>query len=125
MRDHEAAIEACVFRQKRWQARDAAVDQHGNAPLGNRAHFGNRQRNAVRGQGHRLGVEVAAREHGAIIGKHQRVVGDRIGLAQQHDGAVAQLVQAGAHHLRLAAQAIGVLHAVIAIEVRQANSAAF
>jgi hypothetical protein len=54
------------------------------------------------------------RDHRAVFGEHQRVVGHRIGLAQQHQRGMAQLVQAGAHHLRLAAQAVRVLHAVVA-----------
>jgi hypothetical protein len=37
---------------------------------------------------------------------------------------MAQLVEAGAHHLRLAAQAVGVLHAVVAFQVRAADRAA-
>ena len=56
--------------------------------------------------------------------QHQRVVGDGIGLAQQHPCRMTELVQAGAHHLRLAAQAVRVLHAVVALEVAQADPAA-
>jgi hypothetical protein len=59
-----------------------------------------------------------------LIGKHQRVVGHGIGFAHQHLRGVAHLVQAGAHHLRLAAQAVRVLHAVVALEVRAADLAA-
>ena len=69
-------------------------------------------------------MEVAAREHGLVFGKHQRVVGDGIGLNEQHAGCVAQLVQASAHHLRLAAQAIRVLHPVVPMQVRVADLAA-
>jgi hypothetical protein len=35
------------------------------------------------------------------------------------------LVEAGAHHLRLAAQAVRVLHAVVVFQVRAADGAAF
>ena len=76
-------------------------------------------------QRHRLGVEVAAGDHRAVFGEHQRVVGHRVGLAHQHQRGVAQLVQAGAHDLRLAAQAVRVLHAVVALEVGAADRAAF
>ena len=69
-------------------------------------------------------MEITAREHGTVLGKHQRVIGDGIGLAQQNSGRVPQLIKAGADHLGLAAQAIRVLHAVIAIQVRQAYRAA-
>jgi hypothetical protein len=97
--------------------------------LGDGAHFGNCQRAGISRQRHWLGVEVAAREHhatavnmwatrrpvgGAALREHQGVVGHRVGLAHQHQRGVAQRVQAGAHHLGLAAQAIGVLHAVVA-----------
>jgi hypothetical protein len=106
-----------VGRQEGRQARDVAVDQHGDAALGDGAHLGDGQAIASAGQRHRLGVEVAAADHGAVVGKDQRVVGHGIGLAQQHQRGVAQLVQAGAHHLRLAAQAVRVLHAVVAVGV--------
>ena len=39
-------------------------------------------------------------------------------------GGLAQHVEHGAHHLRLAAQAVGVLHAVVADEMRGADGAA-
>ena len=42
--------------------------------------------------------------------EHQRIVGDAIGLAQQHRARRLHLVEAGAHDLRLAAQRIRVLH---------------
>jgi hypothetical protein len=51
------------------------------------------------------------------FGKHERVVGDRIRLAHQHQRGVTQLIKARAHHLRLAAQRVGVLHAVVTLEV--------
>ena len=60
----------------------------------------------------------------AVAGEDERVVGDRVGLAQQHQRGVAQLVEAGADHLRLAAQAVRVLHAVVALQVRAADLAA-
>jgi hypothetical protein len=58
-----------------------------------------------------------------IVGEDQRVVGHGIGLAHQHQRGMAQLVEAGAHHLRLAAQAVGVLHAVVAFGVCEARIA--
>ena len=42
------------------QARHAGVDQHRDAPLGDRADLGDRERHRVGGERHRLGVEVAA-----------------------------------------------------------------
>ena len=65
-------------------------------------------------------VEVAAGDDLAGIGEHQRIVGHRVGFGQQDLRRVPHLVEAGAHHLRLAAQAVGILHAR-AILVRFAN----
>ena len=63
--------------------------------------------------------------HRAVFAREdQRVVGHRVGLAHQHQRGMAQLVEAGAHHLRLAAQAVRVLHPVVALEVRAADRAA-
>ena len=47
----------------------------------------------------------------SVVGEDQRIVGDAVGLDRQRRGGLAQQVERGAHHLRLAAQAIGVLHA--------------
>ena len=60
--DHEAAVQARVGGEERRQARHAGVDQHRDAPLGDRADLGDRDRHRVGGQRHRLGVEVAARD---------------------------------------------------------------
>ena len=68
-------------------------------------------------------MEVAAGEHFARIGEHERVVGDRVRLGLEKRGGVAQVVEAGSHHLRLAPDRIGVLDPV-AIEVRGADLAA-
>jgi hypothetical protein len=122
VRDHEAAVQARVGRQEGRQARDAGVDQHRDAPLGDGADLGD-------GGGHRIAASAtgsAWKLPPEIIApssaEHQRVVGHRIGLAQQHQRGVAQLVQAGAHHLRLAAQAVRVLHAVVAFEMALADA---
>ena len=49
---------------------------------------------------------------GAIgIGKDQGVVRNAIGLGGERLRGLAEDIERGAHHLRLAAQAIGVLHA--------------
>ena len=73
-------------------------------------------------------MEVAARQRvvwQAIDSrKNQRVVGHAIGLGCQQVGGVVQHVQAGTHDLGLAAQAVGVLHALVATEVRGADGAA-
>ena len=124
--DHEAAVQARLGREERRQARDAGVDQHRDAALGDRADLGDRDRHRVGGERDRLGVEVAARDDaafGAVIAdEDQRVVGHRVGLAHEHERGVAQLVEAGADHLRLAAQAVRILDAVVALQMRASGS---
>ena len=59
-----------------------------------------------------------------VLGEDQRIVGDAVGLVASVARGLAQQVERGAHHLRLAAQAIGVLHALVADEMRGADRAA-
>ena len=59
-----------------------------------------------------------------VVGEDQRIVGDAVGLGLERRGGLAQHVERRAHHLRLAAQAVGVLHALVADEVRGADGAA-
>ena len=59
----------------------------------------------------------------SLAGEDERVVGDGVRLAQQHQRGVAQLVEAGADDLRLAAQAVRVLHAIVALEMTSARIA--
>ena len=111
-------------RQERRQARQRRIDQHGDAPLGQRADLAERQRHDVGGEGDRLGVEVAARQRLAGVGEDQRIVGDAVGLGRQRRRRVAQDVEHGAHDLRLAAQAVGILHALVADQMRGADGGA-
>ena len=55
-------------------------------------------------------MEVAPGDHLVFLGEHQRVIGHRVGLHQQHLRRLAQLRQTRPHHLRLAAQGIRILH---------------
>jgi hypothetical protein len=84
-----------------------AVHHQRDAALGERADFGDRQRDIIRRHRHRFGVEVTAGDDVIFGGKDQRVIGDRVGFGQQHFRRLADLRQAGAHHLRLAAQEYG------------------
>src|SRR5690349_21967223 len=68
-------------------------------------------------------MEVSARQYFSGVGEHERVVGNRVGLDQQRRGDMAHLVEACAHYLRLAAEAVRVLHAM-ALRVRCADRAA-
>ena len=111
-------------RQERRQAGQRRVDQHGDAPLGERADLADRQRDHVGGEGDRLGVEIAAGQRFAGVGEDQRIVGDAVGLGLQRRRGLAQQVEHGAHHLRLAAQAVRVLHALVADQMRRADRAA-
>ena len=122
MRDHEAGVDAAVFHQEGRQLRHVFVHHHRNAALGNRADFGQCQRDVVGRHRHRLGMEIAAGEDFVVIGEHQRVIGNGVGLHRQHGGGLAQLGQCRTHHLRLAAQAVGVLH-LAAFGMRQADFA--
>jgi hypothetical protein len=55
------------------------------------------QRDLVGGEGHRLGVEIAARDDLALSDQHQRVVGDGIGLdLQRPPGLASRSAQAPA-----------------------------
>ena len=68
-------------------------------------------------------MEVAARQHFARVRENQRVVRYGVGFDQQYVGRMAHLVETRAHHLRLAAQAVRVLH-LAAIAVRQIDGRA-
>jgi hypothetical protein len=121
LRDHEARVQPRPWRQEGRQARQGRIDQHGNAPLGQRPDLANRQGHGVGREGDRLGVEVAAGQRLAGIGEDQRIVGDAIGLGLQRRRRLAQQIERRAHDLRLAAQAVGVLHPLVADQVRGAD----
>jgi hypothetical protein len=123
LRDHEAGVQPAFLHQECRQAGEHRVGQQRGAPFGQRADLGNGERDIVGGEGHRLRMEVAAGKHFALR-RHQRVVGDGIGFPPQHHGGMAELIDAGAHHLRLAAQAVRVLHTGIARAVAFADGAA-
>ena len=71
------------------------------------------ERDDIGGEGDGLGVKVAAGQRFVGVGEDQRIVGHAVGLACQRRGGLAQDIERRAHHLRLAAQAIGVLHALV------------
>ena len=121
--DHEARIQPARLHQKRRQAGEGGVGQQGDPPFGDGADFGQGQGQNVGGEGHGFGMEIAAREKLAAL-HQQGVVRHRIGLALQCGTRLVDEVEAGAHHLGLAAQAIGVLHADIALAVAFADCAA-
>ena len=121
LRDHEARAEAWMRRQEGRQAGQGGIDQHGNPPLGQRADLADRERDDVGGEGHRLGVEVAARQRLVRFREDQRIVGDAVGLGRERLRRLAQYIERGAHDLRLAAQTVGILHALVADQMRGAD----
>ena len=123
--DHEAGVEAGIRRQERRQAEvQRGIDEGGDAPLADRADLGQDKRNLVCGKGDRLGVKISARDDLAGLDQYQRIVGDGVGFDRQRAGGLRQQVKRGAGHLRLAAQAIGILHTLIAFQMRVPDIAA-
>ncbi len=80
-----------IGRQERRQVEaERRVDHQRDAALGDGADLGEGQRDLVGGEGHRFGVEVAARDDAALGDQHQRIVGDGVGLdLQRAAGEVA------------------------------------
>src|SRR5262249_36957886 len=107
---HKARVEPAFLDQEGRQAREVLVDQEGDATFRERADFRKGQRQVVGGESNWFGVEVAAGEDVVVRGKHKRIVGDGVGLVNYDLRRLTNLRQAGAHHLGLAAQRIGVLH---------------
>ena len=95
--------------RKARQAAHLGVDQHGGAALRDRADFAQGHGDDVGGEGDRLGVEIAAGDGRVLVREDDRIVGDGAGLDGQRARGVGEQVERGAHHLRLAAEAVGVL----------------
>ena len=124
--DHEAGIHARLRAPGRAAGRDSvasissAMRRSASAPIS-----AMRQRQRVGREGHRLGVEVAARDRPSPSSANTS------GLSVTAFASISSVrpawreqVEAGAHHLRLAAQAVRVLHALVADQVRGADRAA-
>jgi hypothetical protein len=123
VREHEAGVDAAVLDQERGQADIVRIGEERDAPLRERADLGDREGEVVGRERDRLRVEVAAGQHRVVVGEHERVVRHAVGFRHEHRRAVPHRVEARAHDLRLAAQAVGVLHA-LALRVRRADRAA-
>jgi hypothetical protein len=112
LRDHEARVDAAVLDE-----RTAA------APTGSRPSATRCERSAIAPVSAMASGQVVGRErHAARRGscrptaprpcrEHQRVVGTALASVRQRRGDRARLVEHRAHHLRLAAQAVRILHA--------------
>ena len=125
LRDHEARIDAAVAR--RGTAAGPTASRRSAARCGaRRARRSRRSRAPARRPRTRPARRGSCRRRATSprLGEHQRVVGDaRSPRSAASRAALRIVVEAGAHHLRLAAQAVRVLHAV-AVEVRGADLAA-
>ncbi len=119
--DHEAGVEAGIAGEEGRQAAHHRIDQQRDPALGKIADLAGGHRQHVGGEGDRLGVEIAAGQSFFFIRKDQRVVGHAIGFGAECARSLTQHVERGAHHLRLTAQAIGILHALIIGEMRGAD----
>ena len=120
--DHQARVEAGLGSEEGGQPEgEGRVDEERDAALGDGADLADGERQDVGGEGHRLGVEVAAGDD-LVVGEDERVVGDRVRLGDEGGGGLAQEVEGGAVDLRLAADAVGILHAAVAFEVAQRGS---
>ena len=93
------------------------IDHQGHPALRNRADLCHGERDLIGGKAHIFGVEVTARNNPTSLDQHQRVIGHRVGLNLQRARGHAQHVERRAHHLRLAADAIGILYAGVALTV--------
>ncbi len=122
LRDHQAGVEAGLRRQERRQVvAERRVDHQGDAALRDGADLGQRERDLVGGEGDRLGVEIAARDDPALVDENERIVGHGVGLHFERAAGKMKKVHRGADDLGLAADAIGVLHALVAFAVRFAD----
>jgi len=101
---HESRVQAAVLDQECRQAAHLRIHQYSHATLGETADLGDRERERVGRERHRLGVKVAARKHLTLLDEQQRIVGNRIGLDGDRHGALTDQVQAGSHHLWLTAE---------------------
>ena len=114
VRNHETRVDAALLDEKRRQAREISVHQQRDPAFGKRADLRDRERKIVGSEGDRLGVKVAAGKYRDVfifVDKDERIVRHRIRLDEQHRRRVAHLVETRAHHLRLTAQTVRVLHA--------------
>ena len=112
LRDHVAGVDAAAGRQERRQPLvGERIHQPVDAPLADAAELGQAHGQRVERQPQHLAVEVAAAQHDAVVGKHERVVRHGAELAPEHAAGEVEGRARRAVHLRHAAQAVGVLHA--------------
>ena len=108
--DHEAGIDAAILDQEGRQAAHLGIDQNRQPALGDGADFAQGDRHDVGRKGDRLGVEVSPGQ--GVVAEQQGIVAHGIGFDLKGPRDIAKQIEDGAHHLRLAAETIGVLDAV-------------
>ena len=113
LRDHEARIDPAVVDQEGRQAAHLGIDQHrrcGAREIEPTSHRAMAMMSAAKATGWawKLPPEMAS----SLVREQDRIVGHRIGLDLERARGVGEQVERGAHHLRLAAEAVGVLHPV-------------
>jgi hypothetical protein len=121
LHDHVAGLGAVLVADQ--EGRQAVVggriDQLVEAALGNRGQHRDRRLQVAHRQRQRHAVEMAGGNHllldmlGLLVGKHQRIVGDRIEFDVEHALGLLQRIAHRAVHLRDAAQRIAVLRLVL------------
>ena len=97
------------------------IDGDCDSTLGDGTDFGDGECTLIRAKSDRLGVKVTAGQNRSVFDHDDRVIRHRVGLDLQHLRRLAQLFQAGPHHLWLAAHAVRVLDAIVVVAMRFAN----
>ena len=113
--DHEARVKSGVFAQECWKLAEACVGQERNPPLRQCTVFGQAEGQVVCGHSNRLRVEISPGDDFRFIRKHERVVRHCVGFDMQLGRSKTQLIDAGAEHLWLAAQGVGILNILTAL----------
>ena len=113
--NHQAGIQAWIRRQERRQVKgQRRIDHQGDASLGDRTDLRHRERDLIGGKADRFGMEVPARDDRAVLDKDKRIVGDCIGFDFKRASRGMEQVHGCPRDLRLAADAIGILHPSVA-----------
>ncbi len=111
LRHHEAGVQAGAGSEKRGQTfAERGIHHALETPFADAGQRAQRNCEEVEGEGERLAVKVAARDHVAVssfdLGFHEdeRIVDGGVGFGLKHRAAVGERVAHGAMHLRHAAQ---------------------
>lgn len=82
--NHKARVDPAVTHRERWQLGHVFIHHQRDTALGQRADFGNRQRDIIRRHRHRLGVEVAAGDHLVFWANTSGLSDTALAFYQQH-----------------------------------------